>query len=1314
MLQCTLRIRILLLVALFISKSGFAVNKPIWLGDPELVFFEEPRYEPHNSWSVSFWNGHILIGCGQGIATFDGQSWGLIPSPNNSKIFNTLVHNDRIYAGMFGDFGYFERDQKQGWRFISLAPKDLDIASIYFVTKIGPRIYFNSNRALYQIDERGSVRWLEAPRARRMMSHKNGLFLHISSQGLKKLDTETFKLELITGPQKFNGPAVEGMVSLADQDLIVTRLAIWQSVRGRAYSTLDWWVPSVPAPENIQVAKTLVGQVWALGAENGIYVFEGTDLKRYIGKGQLPSPLTRDLGLSPEGFLWAVTDAGIARVDLKQDLGFFPPKQIKQSILGAIEFRGEVLVGTTKGLFVIDHKRPERYYKRIAPSLSFVNSFYPTAAGLLVLHSRGVSLIRELGPKLKMDDIIDSEVFYERIIKDPGNERYYITSNLGMERISYDPDGASFKNDGIASALKTRFKTIAFDSKEEIWAENRKGHIFRIGQLDLWPRPQITKLAVPSRDLSQRMALHKMGDELIFTTNKGVYRFRPELNDPWQRHPDFSPSLSQSKFPLENFTPYKDKFLASLGPQLGFFEKRDGKYQWNEESFHHFKNQTEVEAIFVGGNGDIFVSSSEGLIRVRPRPKNRLAPLTKPRLHKISRLDQEESFFETGRKEAWFFPAEVNSLRFEIHHPLLERDGVMFRFRISRQWSKWQSVRSFEINNHEHGKYTLQVQARDRYGRLSDIGETRFSIAAPWYQTSLAYFSYLLAIVVLLSFFMAQYLKLRTLKLEQEKQKLETIVAERTATVSAQAKKIEAIHKAKNDLFTNISHEIKTPLSLIQAPLEELRSQPMDKDDSGHLYLETAIRNARRLSNLISQILEIQKLDDGHLPYQPEPYDLIVLARDVVEAFSGMAFQKDIKLSFEAEIDRLALKLDGRKIEWILYNLVSNAMKFTPQKGRIDVRVEVMENRVRLTVQDTGKGIDSDQQDLIFERYYQVQQNQDSKYGGTGLGVGLAVVREFVEMHQGSIKVESQLGQGTRFLIDLPLIPASEHETLKKLEWTQSQHAMTRQEEAPQNTDDADVDRRKLLIIDDNSELRAFLKLQFSRQFKILEAQDGQEGLTIAREEIPDLILSDVMMPVMDGFEFSKRLRADPETEFIPLILLTANDSPEGQMEGLGHGADHFMTKPFAMEELRLRIRNLLTGRKRWHDYFQKHFAVSSEEHEPPEAEKPLSAIAQKIQTAILENLGEPAPVSVVTLAELLELDRTKLYRHCKTEFDMSPGDLIKSIRLEKSKALLKETSLPVNDVCYTVGFKSVSHFIRLFKASYEITPLKFRQIGEG
>ena len=605
------------------------------------------------------------------------------------------------------------------------------------------------------------------------------------------------------------------------------------------------------------------------------------------------------------------------------------------------------------------------------------------------------------------------------------------------------------------------------------------------------------------------------------------------------------------------------------------------------------------------------------------------------------------------------------------------------------------------------GEYTFRVKSSNNDGKWNEESKSlTIIITPPWWRTMWAYAGYFLTLCVLFYF-----LRVYDLKRQRLKQELD-IRHER-------AKKLQEIDHMKSRFFANISHEFRTPLTLILGPLEQFLSGKFKGDPQPQYSIMQ--RNARRLLRLINQLLDLSKVESGKMNLQLKEENIVELVKGYVNAFESLAKRKNITLTFNSEHEYIPLLVDRDKIEKILYNILSNAFKFTKEEGNIKITINAGNGReesgfVEISISDTGIGIHPDHLDKIFNRFYQIDETH--KYDHTGSGIGMALARELVELHHGKIEINSVLNKGTTFTINLPLAkahfnennvsdisfddqpPKDTSESASSTVGYDMQESVNLDSNLFPNVEEIPI----VLVVEDNSDMQAYIRTNLNDEHRVEIANDGKEGFEKAIKIIPDIIISDVMMPRMDGIELCSKLKKDMRTSHIPVILLTAKAEIQDRIEGLETGADDYLTKPFDQTELNIRIKNLLDQRKRIYDYFGRKIGIDLGEYKIASADEEF---IHRIIALIEKQLSDP-DLHNQNIAQEIGLSPRQLRRKLQALIGLSPVDFIRTIRLKKARQLLIDKFGNIAQVAYEVGFNNPSYFSECFRKQFGISPSDF------
>ncbi|WP_290168408.1 substrate-binding domain-containing protein [uncultured Muribaculum sp.] len=576
-------------------------------------------------------------------------------------------------------------------------------------------------------------------------------------------------------------------------------------------------------------------------------------------------------------------------------------------------------------------------------------------------------------------------------------------------------------------------------------------------------------------------------------------------------------------------------------------------------------------------------------------------------------------------------------------------------------------------------------------------------------QTSLFY----AMIIILLLLFGVLFLVLRAFWQRKKHQNVlmsqNKILEEQRDTQRELNEQLNAATQSKLVFFTNVSHDLRTPLTLIAEPVEQLAvADNLTPQQS--MLMKIANKNVKILRRLINQILDFRKYENGKLNLNLVESKFGTLVKEWAESFNSIARKRDITLTVDVTLDKdFTLAVDAEKIERVFFNLMSNAFKYTPDNGSIKFSCGLDGDNLRFSIEDTGHGIGSDDINNIFDRFYQVD-----KIHPNGSGIGLSLAKAFVELHGGSIAVESILGVGSKFTVTLPVVhveecmPADTDNLITKADVNAE---LDRLEEVDRTTT-AGTELPLLLVIDDNADIRRMIVELLKDEYNIVTAPDGREGVRLAAKYVPDLIICDVMMPVMDGLECCRIIKDEVSTSHIPVLMLTACSMDEQRARGYDSGADGYLSKPFNSAVLKSRCRNLIDNRKRIKNLWSSNGGgdVKAKERN---ASVPVNDVDSEFYSKVLDimkkEMGNP-DLNVDSLASMMGLGRSQFYRKIKALTNYSPVELLRNLRLKQAREMLTTTEKTIGEIAYEVGFSSPAYFTRCYREAFDETPTELRE----
>lgn len=738
------------------------------------------------------------------------------------------------------------------------------------------------------------------------------------------------------------------------------------------------------------------------------------------------------------------------------------------------------------------------------------------------------------------------------------------------------------------------------------------------------------------------------------------------------------------------------------------YNHETGKKQLFEKADGLISNEYNSNASFKDARGRLYFGGPEGISYFSPNqvkrnadaPKvvltdfflsdNRISPRDKTKILDVSVAQTERIILD--------YDQSIFTIHFALPNYINpQKNRYAYRLTGLSDWAYTQTTNA-TYTIQEAGTYVFEVKGQNNDGEWSDeITALTIRVKpAPW-ETPLAFIGYTLVILLALYFL---------IKIIQNQAKLKHDL-EIEHQINEQEK---VINKLKLQFFTNISHEFRTPLTLIVGPVQKIIRE---FKGSSKLYKQilSIEKNAQQLLKLIDQLMNFRKLENKQTKLRAAEGNLVKFVKEVFISFQTNAKNEGYDYSFESSQEEIKVYYDRDKMERILYNLISNAFKFTPRKGKVQVKIKLENDRVAVSVADSGRGIRQEALNRIFDRFYRVEEETDNdKYSGTG--IGLALVKGLVQLHRGTVEVQSAgPGEGSTFTIYLA--QGKEHfdedEIIQDFKDSEDIHLYLEESEKPlavfgdMNLELTTNNKKKVLVVEDNDELRSFIVTLFD-EYKLLEARNGKEAFSIATKEVPDLILSDVMMPEMDGIALCQAVKDDIRLSHIPVILLTARTSLIFKYEGLESGADDYINKPFNVRELKIKIRNLLRVVDNLRDKFKEESGISPSEVTLSSMDEKLMERAIKI---VDDNISNEF-FDVMMFCNELGVSRTMLFTKIKAWTNLTPSDFILNMRMKRAADLLEQSKANVSQVCFAVGYKNPKYFSKSFQKFHGLTPTKY------
>lgn len=1018
------------------------------------------------------------------------------------------------------------------------------------------------------------------------------------------------------------------------------------------------------------------GNVW-VGTQRGISVMTSRNLefqhyRHTLAAGSLVHDDVTALAESRDGGIWIGTfGGGICRFNPRSGMFTVPPQTglSERRIYSLLEDRSGVLWAGTYG--------------------GGLNRYDPSSGRWTVYRARFDD------PRgLTHNDI-------HTLLQD-GSGRIWIGSNHGVNRI--DPVTGQFTryiSDSLR-LLQHQVRALYHDGRV-LWVGS-VGGLYRIAADGRILRASGSEEAARGGPFMQHVTSIIRSDDgrlWIGTLGAGLYRLDPKSGK-WKRYTVRQGLSSDAVTAL--FVDRRHRLWITTHGGLSALDLREGKIRRYDTRDGLINIQFNPGAALLSSDGTQYFGGTNGFtVRAASPPRGQRTPppvvLTELRIWNTpvqvgatgSPLRQPLSV--TKRIE---LPYDQNMITISfaaLDFTAPERNR--YRYYLEGQQDQWidaGNTRTATFTNMSPGEYVFHVAAANPSGIWNEEGASLvIVITPPLWRSIWAYALYLFVGVGLLSVLLRIRINRVRLQEQLERERL-------------QAEQLQEVDQLKSRFFSNISHEFRTPLTLILGPAAQIAERAGDgwtKKKAGVISV-----HARRLLQLVNQLLDLSRIDAGKMELSLREQDVVPLLRGVASSFASHAEERGIALRFVAQSERLVLSVDRDAIEHILVNLLSNAFRYTESGGEVTVTVKEESDSasrpvVRIEVRDTGCGIPADRLPLVFDRFYRAHEQT-----GGGTGIGLALVRELVTMHRGTITVRSREGEGAVFTVTLPSsVPASTGATLPPAEEMLSRSEQAREAVADKKTEvsehQADPSAPLVLLVDDHADLRGYMRDILTPAYRVLEAADGEEGTVRAAEAQPDLIISDVMMPVMDGYGLCRAIRSSAETSHIPVILLTARGDERSRMLGLEQGANEYLTKPFDPDELLLRVRNLIALRRAQASQFG---AAEGFRLDPKQYVSRDQEFLDRVIALVDEHLADE-DLNPALLFDEIGMSRSSFQRKLKALTDMSPARFIRSVRLRRAMEMLEQGAGSIAEIAYGTGFSSQAYFTTCFREEYGTTP---------
>ncbi|MFC2141137.1 ATP-binding protein [Acidobacteriota bacterium] len=1331
---------------------------------------QDMDFQPQNWCILQDKKNIIYVGNIDGLLEFDGVSWRKINITNQLVSSMCIDRNGIIYIGGKSEIGFLTTDANGIHQYITLMKHLKDnqrkFSNVWQTLPAKEGIYFGTSRFLFLWNSRQKKMKTWESRSRNPFKAffvcQGKLFVRVGNIGLMQMVRGSLKL--VPGGEEF---AQKKIYMMVPYDISSERLLI--GTRANGFYIYDSGTNvSFPTEVDEYVKKHLLSHGIALESSSmksrdfvlatlrgGLVIIDSY--------GRLKQIFNKTSGLQDDNIkyvfedsgknLWLALNNGISKIEFASPLSFYDERLNLKKLVTSVtrhKHTNDLYVGTLNGLYSLPSGDNSKFRPVTKVSgncwalISIGNSILvATGDGIFQLENNTSYKIME-NPSYVL---AQSQLFPDRV---------WVGTAFGLASL-YSKTSGQWTMECHYENINEEIRSIVEDKKGNLWLGTLVKGVLKVNinlkETGIRSVGIVTRYDTSHGLPSGEVHVATAAGHVMCATKKGIFRFDKKNN---AFVPDFTLGKEFAGGAQGVFRIAEDRnkhiWFHSSYRNYEAIPQPDGSFIINKKPFLRLP-LVQVNAIYPDPDGNnIWFAGHDSLIRYDTKVKKNYNSsfLTfirevvvngTPMMYDTKTYDNKTSY---SRKDIpTIISYKDRNLRFEFTAPFFDGESkTQYQYYLEGyddQWSTWTSETKKDYTNLDSGLYTFRVRSKNVYENLGKEDVFQFRILPPWYKTWWAFLIYGLAAF----FLMFLVVKWRSWKLEMEKQKLERIIKQRTKEIDdknrqlqrktlqleEQSEKLTKMDQVKSRFFANISHEFRTPITLIMGPLEQMLSTCPGHDREQKKKLKMILRNCQRLLRLINQLLELANFESGTMKLQSRPRNIIHFLKGIIASFEMLTDQEELDLIFHAEEEDITLYLDERKMEDVICNLLINAIKFTPAGGKITVtctrnptkKVNFPSGSVKISVSDTGLGIPGEKLAGIFDRFYQSESTYEHYH--KGFGIGLAIAKELVELHHGTINVHSTKGQGTEFVIELPL--GDQHlkpdEIIDLTEESVSPPGpgeiptpdmvkAEKEEAEPEEEIEREITAEEaakdiILVVEDSVDMRNYIRGSLEPQYQVVEAIDGRDGIEKASQIIPDLIISDIMMPETDGYELCRVLKNNRDTSHIPIILLTAKASEENILQGLELGADDYVTKPFSTHLLYARIKNLVDLRRHLQQTIYREMTMKPDKTSVSNIDKEF---VKDLQEVINKNISDPE-FNVEELCKRLYMGRTTLYRKILALTGEPPTEFIRSYRLKRGAELLKKGRGSVLEVAFEVGFSSANYFTKCFKKKFHQLPSSFQ-----
>jgi signal transduction histidine kinase/DNA-binding response OmpR family regulator len=1287
------------------------------------------------------------------LQEFDGVSWRTIKGFKTGRISMIMDETGTIYIGGYNEIGFLTPVSNGSLQYESLihrlAEKNKNFSEVMYTHSAKERIYFTTRQYLFRWDPNSKkIKVWESKRNERFLfsfSSNGKFFIQKANVGLMQMVNNSLKL--VPGGETFAGSPITFMAPYDSKTLLIgtypNRFYLHDGIKAVPFPTqVDDYLKEKRVNSGIRLSS---GDFALATFYAGLVIIDSHGrLKEIFDKSHgLQNDLVRNVFEDSQGNLWLALEEGISKIEYASPISMY--YDLPTYIYSIIRHDNVLYAGTDNGLYFLASDSKFRHVPgtsgRYFVLVSIGNS-------LLAATSKGVV---QVGNKTNIKIIKEFSIALLQSKIDP--QRIWVGTDQGL--FSLYKNNLQWKKERQFKNITQYIDSIVEDKKGNLWVGLVEKGVFKVdfpgdGRISF---PVVTVYHFTQEFAEQGTAVSLAAGHVMFNTVNGLFRFDEKNNvfiPDITLGNEFAGGSKRKGFIWLEEDKNKNIWIYSFSNGRSHMAKAqpDGSYVIYSKPFLRFQRYIRQE-FYRDPNEDIIWIGGKGcLIRYDTTIKKNYNFDFSTLIRRV--LGNGNLVFNgykidignvsNSKHSCPLIAYKDRNLCFEFAAPFFEAEAqTQYQCILEgyeNDWSEWNRAARKDYTNLDSGQYTFRARAKNIYGNLGSEAVFQFKILLPWYRKWWAFLSYAF-LLLMLTYLVVKWWSY--IKLEQEKQKLKQTVKERTKEIKRQnrqleeqSEKLKDMDQLKSRFFANISHEFRTPLTLIMGPLEQMLSNDIDNERKRKKKLTMMLRNSQRLLSLINQLLELSKFESGKVKLRASQQNIIPFLKGTMASFEPVANKNELDLTFHAEEENITLYFDTEKLEEIIFNLLSNAVKFTPAGGKITVKATKKPTKeanypsgwLEISVYDTGPGIPREQLAHIFDRFFQSDNTYEHHQKGSG--IGLALVKELVNLHHGEIVVHSSEGEGTKFIIRIPMGDShlKPEEMVDHMERSYKRksfkeiaalHMIEKEQRVPADVKtglndsiqtsviEKDIEleaheKNIILVVEDSADFRDYIRGSLESIYTVVEAKNGREGIQKAQKII--------IMPEVDGYALCRVLKNGINTSHIPIILLSAKASEESIIQGLKTGADDYIIKPFSTKILCARIKNLIDLRRQLQDKRKKQMMLQP-------AEISVSSMDEKfykeLQDVIEKNLSD-SEFNVEELGKKLYMSRATLYRKVMALIGQTPLQFIRSYRLKRAAQLLKSNFGNVTEVAVEVGFCNMAHFTQCFKEQFHQLPSTFQE----